>query len=76
MFRYRQFVALLAVTHSAMVAAQVGSDWSSSPAVGLGPLLLSSQSPPNVLRLTPTPMQPVTVERGQLAIGLLQSWDN
>ncbi len=76
MFRYRQFVALLAVTHSAMVAAQVGSDWSSSPAVGLGPLLLSSQSPPNVLRLTPTPMQPVTIERGQLAIGLLQSWDN
>jgi hypothetical protein len=59
-----------------MAAAQAGSDWSSTPAVGLGPLLLRSQSPLNLLQLTPTPLPPITVQRGQLDIGVLESWNN
>jgi hypothetical protein len=56
--------------------APTGTDWSSSPAVGLGPLLLSSQPPLNVLQPTPTPMPPVTVDQGGLVIGILESWNN
>jgi hypothetical protein len=74
--RFRQIVTIVAVTQSAMAAAQAGSDWSSTPAVGLGPLLLRSQSPLNLLQLTPTPLPPITVQRGQLDIGVLESWNN
>lgn len=76
MVRSWRFLAILAVTHAAVAAAQIGSDWSSSPAVGLGPLLLRSQSPFNLLQLTPTPLPPVTVERGRFVPGVLESWNN
>ena len=69
-------VAVLAAIQATAAFAQAGADWSPSPAVGLGPLLLSSQSPVNILQLTPTPMPPVTVERGRLAVGALESWNN
>ncbi len=55
---------------------QATSDWSSSPAVGLGPLLLRAQSPLTILRLTPTPDSPATLAPGQWQIGVLTSWNN
>jgi hypothetical protein len=56
--------------------AQGSSNWSESPAVGLGPLLLRAQSPLAILRLTPTPDTPVTLREGQWQVGLLTSWNN
>ncbi len=76
MSRLAAGAALATAFHAAAALAQPLGAWSRSPAVGLGPLLLSSQSPMNILQLTPTPMPPVTVGRGQLAIGVLQSWNN
>ena len=76
MSRFGMCVAVMAAIHAAAACAQSDGEWSSSPAVGLGPLLLSSQSPVNVLQLTPTPMPPVTIGRGRLAIGALENWNN
>jgi hypothetical protein len=56
--------------------AQDSANWSESPAVGLGPLLLRAQSPLAILRLTPTPDTPVTLREGQWQVGLLTSWNN
>jgi hypothetical protein len=56
--------------------AQDPANWSESPAVGLGPLLLRAQSPLAILRLTPTPDTPVTLRAGQWQVGLLTSWNN
>ena len=75
MRRCGQFLAIMVLASSA-AAADVLTGWSSTPAVGLGPLLLRSQSPFNLLQLTPTPLAPVTVERGRLAPGVLGSWNN
>jgi hypothetical protein len=69
-------VAAAVVLHAAATTAQVASDWASTPAVGLGPLLLSSQAPVNLVLLTPTPMPPVTISRGRSAVALLESWNN
>ena len=68
-------VAVMALLHGVVVLGQ-GGDWSSSPAVGLGPLVLRSQSPLNILRLTPTPLSPVTVERGTWLVGVMGNWNN
>ena len=74
--RRRVRVAAVAALAAAVASAQGDPDWSRSPAVGLGPLLLRSQSPLNVLRLTPTPLPALTVERGEWNIGALVNWDN
>lgn len=69
-------LALLIAVQATIAAAQVSSDWSTSPAVGLGPLLLRSQSAFNLLLLTPTSLPPTTLRRGELAIGMLEDWNN
>ncbi len=65
-----------AIRATAPLAQTAGIEWSSSQAVGLGPLLLGSQSPVNILQLTPTPMPPVTIDRGRWAVGILESRNN
>ena len=59
-----------------LAAAQDVSNWVESPAVGLGPLELRSQSPLAILRLSPTPETPVTLHDGQWQVGVLTSWNN
>jgi hypothetical protein len=59
-----------------IAGAQDPANWSESPAVGLGPLLLRAQSPLAILRLTPTPDTPVTLHEGQWEVALLTSWNN
>ena len=76
MSRFTVTVLIVATVCRVAAGAEPDPGWSSSPAVGLGPLLLPSQSPVNLLLLTPTPMPPVTVERGTLAFGALESWNN
>ncbi len=68
-------VATLALT-AAAVPARAQEGFSDTPAVGLGPLVLRSQSPFSILRLSPTPVAPLTTPRGRVAFGLLVSWDN
>ncbi len=59
-----------------LAAAQDVSNFATSPAVGLGPLELRSQSPLSILRLTPTPKTPRTLAKGQWQLDLLTSWNN
>ena len=76
MLRCRRTLAVLAMTCAATAGADDASGWLTTPAVGLGPLLLRSQSPFNLLQLTPTPLPPVTVARGRFGAGVLTSWNN
>jgi hypothetical protein len=71
--RYAAGAALLV---AGLAAAQDASNWATSPAVGLGPLELRSQSPLSILRLTPTPKTPRTLAEGQWQLDLLTSWNN
>ncbi len=71
--RCAAFAALLVAR---LAAAQDVSNWAESPAVGLGPLELRSESPLSILRLTPTPRTPRTLARGQWRLELLTSWNN
>ena len=68
--------AAVVVLCAVATCAQDPSNWSESPAVGLGPLLLRAQSPLAILRLSPTPETPVTLHQGQWQVGLLSSWNN
>jgi hypothetical protein len=68
--------AAVVVLCAATACAQEPSNWSESPAVGLGPLRLRAQSPLAILRLTPTPDVPVTLLEGQWEASLLTSWNN
>ena len=73
----RRIACAVVLALCAVVAhAQDSSNWSGSPAVGLGPLLLRAQSPLAILRLSPTPETPVTLRKGQWQVGLLSSWNN
>ncbi len=68
--------AAAALLVAGLAAGQDVSNFVTSPAVGLGPLELRSQSPLNILRLTPTPRSPVTLAAGQWQLELLTSWNN
>jgi hypothetical protein len=60
-----------------LVAGQsLAQGWNRSEAVGLGPLLLRSQSPLSLLRYSPTPLAPITTARGEWYAGGLVNWDN
>ena len=80
--RRRAFVAvyslsLVASSSAALAQEPIESNgWWSTPAVGLGPILLRSQSPLSLLRLTPTPLQPVTTPRGDAMVGAVVDWNN
>lgn len=69
-------LAAVALVATRAVCGQDTPPWSASPAVGLGPLLLRSQSPLAILRLSPTPQLPATLARGQWQVGVLTSWNN
>jgi len=68
--------SLLAVALALPATAQGGTDWSSSEAVGLGPLILRAQSPLSVLRLAPMPLAPITTPRGDWNVGAVVNWNN
>ena len=53
-----------------------GSPWSTSAAVGLGPLSQGSGSPASVFRLVQPPSAPVTLGRGQWEVGVQADWAN
>lgn len=72
----RQVVACALALATTSAAAQSQTDWWGSPAVGLGPIILRSQSPLSLLRLTPTPLQPVTVPAGAWMTGVVVNWNN
>jgi Protein of unknown function (DUF3187) len=72
----KSLVFLAATLACAAASAQDPSNWSESPAVGLGPLMLRAQSPLAILRLSPTPETPVTLSKGQWQASLLTSWNN
>ena len=71
-----RFVAAAALLVARLAAGQDVSNWATSPAVGLGPLELRSQSPLSILRLTPTPKTPRTLAEGQWQFEMLTSWNN
>jgi hypothetical protein len=57
-------------------AAQTGSAWTGSPAVGLGPLSMRAESPLTLFRLQPAPMLPEVLPAGRWELGLMSGWDN
>ncbi|MFZ5788287.1 MAG: DUF3187 family protein [Acidobacteriota bacterium] len=69
---------LAATTVSAGEPVMPGTrlDWTSSEAVGLGPLILRPQSPLSILRYAPIPLAPATTERGTWNVGTVWNWDN
>ncbi len=68
--------AAAALLVAGLAAGQDVSNFVTSPAVGLGPLELRSQSPLSILRLTPTPKTPSVLAAGQWQLELLTSWNN
>jgi hypothetical protein len=70
------FAALVLATLLASPAVGQENRWTESPAVGLGPLVLHAQSPLTILRLSPTPLVPVTLAAGQWQAGLAIDWAN
>ncbi len=74
----RRIVTVIALLLAAAVPASAQEDtgWSRSPAVGLGPLFLHAQSPLTIFRLSPTPMTPETLERGEWQAGAMIDWAN
>ena len=70
------YLAAVVVLCAAVARAQDPSNWSETPAVGLGPLMLRAQSPLAILRLSPTPETPAALHQGQWQVGLLSSWNN
>ncbi len=73
----RPALALAAAALAAAAAAAQGTSvWSSSPAVGLGPILMRAESPLAILRFSPTPEPPVTLDPGQWQVEMLTSWCN
>ncbi|HNX50899.1 MAG TPA: DUF3187 family protein [Thermoanaerobaculaceae bacterium] len=69
-------ILVVAMVVAAGGAAQSSDPWVGSMAVGLGPLILRSQSPLNLLRLSPTPITPVTVPAGEWVASLMTGWNN
>jgi Protein of unknown function (DUF3187) len=69
-------VTMLGLTVAAAGAAQDADPWSRTAAVGLGPLLLRAQSPVAILRLSPTPEVPETLQAGRWEVESLTSWNN
>jgi len=67
---------VLAFPLAAGARAQRDTGWWGTPAVGLGPIILRSQAPLSLLRLTPTPLQPVTLAKGAWLTGVVANWNN
>jgi hypothetical protein len=66
----------LAAAGLLLAATASPQGWTTSDAVGLGPLLLRSQSPLSLLRYSPTPLAPVTTAKGEWYAGGLANWNN
>ena len=69
-------IAVLAALAATSARAQTGEAWTSSPAVGLGPIGTRADSPLTLFRLQPTPMVPEVLAKGQWQVGLMSGWDN
>jgi hypothetical protein len=69
-------VAALALALAGPAMGQTADPWTTSPAVGLGPLILKAQSPVALLRLSPTPLPPTTLAAGQWQVGAVVNWNN